>query len=143
MDLLQLCITAYHHGGPRDSSYVVLFLTACYYDILLYAAHIDIDPSILVAAVNNSRSYFFNCIPTTSQDEGGVVDIRWLINGTLLDDSDLNNVNSAFVGGVGGFGTLTFSSVQLDQNSTSVSCNVHFVSGHVEKSSDSLLLLQG
>ena len=75
--------------------------------ILLYAVHIDLDPSILVAAVNNSRSYFFNCIPTTSQNEGGVVDIRWLINGTLLDDSDLNNVNSAFVSGVGGFGTLT------------------------------------
>ena len=59
--------------------------------ILLYAVHIDLDPSILVAAVNNSRSYFLNCIPTTSQNEGGVVDIRWLINGMLLDDSDLNN----------------------------------------------------
>ena len=105
--------------------------------------HIDLDPSILVAAVNNSRSYFFNCIPPASQNEDGVVDIRWLINGSLLDDSDLNNVNSAFVSGFGGFGTLTFSSVRLDQNSTSVSCNVHFVSGHVENSSDSLLLLQG
>ena len=105
--------------------------------------HIDLDPSILVAAVNNSRSYCFNCIPPASQNEGGVLDIRWLINGTLLDDSDLNNVNSAFVGGVGGFGTLTFSSVRLDQNSTSVTCSVNFTSGHVENSSDSLLLVQG
>ena len=111
--------------------------------ILFYAVHIDLNPSILVAAVNNSRSYFYNCIPTTSQNEGGVVDIRWLLNSTLLDDNDLNNVNSVFVGGVGGFGTLTFSRVRLDQNSTSVTCSVNFTSGRVENSSDSLLLLQG
>ena len=102
-----------------------------------------ISPPILVAAVNNSRSTTFTCLSPTGLNEGGIASIQWLINGVFLEDLKLNNVNPTFVSDGGGFGTLSFSRVRLDQNSTSVSCSVNFISGHVETSSDSLLLVQG
>ena len=96
-----------------------------------------ISPPIRVAAVNDSRSISFTCL---SPNGRGIVSIQWLINGVFLEDLNLNNVNSLFAGG---FGTLFFSRVRLDLNSTYVSCSVNFTSGHVETSSDSLLLVQG
>ena len=99
-----------------------------------------ITPPILVAAVNDSRSITYTCLSPTGLNEGGIASIQWLLNGVLLEDLNLNNVNSSFDGG---FGTLIFSRVRLDQNSTSVSCSVNFTSGRVENSSDSLLLVQG
>ena len=93
-----------------------------------------------MAAVNDSRATTFTCLSPISLNEGGIASIQWLLNGILLEDLNLNNVNSSFAGE---FRTLIFSRVQLDQNSTSVSCSIHFVSGRVENSSDSLLLLQG
>ena len=102
-----------------------------------------ISPLRLVAAIDSSQSTTFTCISPTGQSEGGIASIQWLLNDMFLEELNLTNVNSAFVSGVGGFGTLTFSSVRLDQNSTHVACNVHFMSGHVENSSDSLLLVQG
>ena len=101
-----------------------------------------ISPPILVAAVNESRSTTFTCLSPIGLNEGGIVSIQWLLNDVLLDN--LNNVNPSFVSDAGGFGTLSFSRVQLDQNTTSVSCTVHFTSGREETSSDSaLLLVQG
>ena len=112
---------------------------ACMWIILLDA--VIISPPIRVAAVNDSRSTTFTCLSPIGQNEGGIVGIQWLINGVFLEDLNLNNVNPSFAGG---FGTLRFSRVRLDQNSTSVSCSVNFTSGHVETSSDSaLLLVQG
>ena len=103
-----------------------------------------ISPPILVAAVNDSRSTTFTCLSPIGLNEGGIASIQWLLNGVLLEDLNLNNVNPSFVSDGGGYGTLSFSRVQLDQNSTSVSCTVHFMSGRVETSSDSaLLLVQG
>ena len=104
-----------------------------------------ISPPILVAAVNDSRSITtFTCLSPIGLNEGGIASIQWLLNGVLLEDLNLNNVNSAFVSDGGGFGTLSFSRVRLDQNFTSVSCTVHYMSGRVENSSDSaLLLVQG
>ena len=98
---------------------------------------------MIVAPVDSNRSYTFICISPIQQYEGGIASIQWLINGVLLEDLNLTNVNSAFDGGVGGLGILTFSRAWLDQNSTSVTCTVHLMSGHVANSSDSLLLLQG
>ena len=74
------------------------------------------------------------------QNEGGIVSLQWLLNGVFLEDLSLNNVNSSLAGALG---TLIFSRVRLDQNSTSVSCSVNFTSGRVENSSNSLLLVQG
>ena len=103
-----------------------------------------INPPRLVAVINSSKATTFTCLSPIGLNEGSIATIQWLLNGVLLEDLNLNNVNSAFVGGVGGFGTLSFSRVRLDQNSTSVSCSVHFMSGRVENSSDSaLLLVQG
>ena len=99
-----------------------------------------ITPPIHVAAVNNNRSSTFTCLSPT---EDGIASLQWLINGVFLEDLNLNNVNSIFVSGVGGFGILTFLRVQLDQNSTSVTCSVNFTSARVENSNDSLLLIQG
>ena len=99
-----------------------------------------ISPPIRVAAVNDSRGTTFTCLTPIGQNEGGIVSIQWLINGVFLEDLNLNNVNPTIAGR---FGSLRFPRVRLDQNSTSVSCSVHFMSGRVENSSDSLLLVQG
>ena len=99
-----------------------------------------ITPSMIVAPVDSNRSYTFNCLSPIEQREGSIASIQWLLNGVLLEDLNLTNVNSAFVGGGGGFGALTFSRVRLDQNSTSVTCIVHFMSGRVANLSESLLL---
>ena len=99
-----------------------------------------ITPPISVAAVNNSRSTSFTCLSPIGLNEGGIASILWLLNSVFLEDLNLNNVNSLFASG---FGTLRFSRVRLDQDSTSVSCSVHFTSGRVENSNDSLLLVQG
>ena len=66
----------------------------------------SINPLRFVAPVDNDRSYDFTCLPLTGQSEGGIVNIQWLLNGMLLEDINLNNVNSTFVGGDGGFGTI-------------------------------------
>ena len=116
---------------------------ACIYDMwIILLDTVIITPPIFVAAVNDSRPRptSFTCLSPISRNEGGIASIQWLINGVFLEDLNLNNVNSSFAGG---FGSLIFSRVQLDQNSTSVSCSVHFTSGRVETSSDSLLLVQG
>ena len=114
---------------------------ACIYDMwIVLLDAVIITPPIRVAAVNDSRSISFTCLSPFGLNEDGIVSIQWLINGVFLEDLNLNNVNSSFAGG---FGTLSFSRVQLDQNSTSVSCSVNFTSGLVETSSDSLLLVQG
>ena len=117
------------------------YTSPCIYDMwIILLDAVTITPPILVAAVNNNRSTTFTCLSPIDQNEGGIVSIQWLINGVFLEDLNLNNVNSSFDGG---FGTLIFSRVRLDQNSTSVSCSVNFMSGLVENSSDSLLLVQG
>ena len=54
----------------------------------------------------------FTCLSPTGLNEGGIVSLQWLINGVFLEDLNLNNVNSTFAGG---FGTLNFSRVRLDQ----------------------------
>ena len=114
---------------------------ACIYDMwIILLDAVIISPSIRVTAVNDSRPTTFTCLSPTGLNEGGIVSIQWLLNGMFLEDLNLNNVNSIFAGG---FGTLIFSRVRLDQNSTSVSCSVHLTSGRVENSSDSLLLVQG
>ena len=121
------------------------YTSPCIYDmwIILLDAVIIIPP-ILVATVNNNRSSAtFTCLSPIGLNEGGVVSIQWLLNGVFLEDLNLNNVNSTFVSGVDGFGTLIFLRVQLDQNSTSVTCSVNFTSARVENSNDSLLLIQG
>ena len=115
---------------------------ACIYDMwIILLDAVIITPPIRVAAVNDSRSISFTCLSPFGLNEGGIASIQWLINSVFLEDLNLNNVNSSFASG---FGTLRFSRVQLDQNSTSVSCSVNFTSGLVaETSSDSLLLVQG
>ena len=117
------------------------YTSPCIYDMwIILLDAVIITPPMHVAAVNNNRSTTFTCLSPIDQNEGGIVSIQWLINGVFLEDLNLNNVNSSFDGG---FGTLIFSRVRLDQNSTSVSCSVNFMSGLVENSSDSLLLVQG
>ena len=91
--------------------------------------------------VDSNRSYTFICISPIQQYEGGIASIQWLINGVLLEDLNLTNVNSAFDGGVGGLGILTFSRARLDQNSTSVTCTVHLMSGQRVNVGHSLIIM--
>ena len=129
----------FYFGTP--GCHMFLHLSSEYIHInLLQIDEVIISPRILVAAVNDSRSTTFTCLSPISLNEGGIASIQWLLNGLLLEDLNLNNVNSIFTGGVG---TLIFSNIRLDQNSTFVLCSIHFVSGRVENSSNSRLLLQG
>ena len=131
-------------SGSIFNIHCLLIHYACDTWIIILLDAVSINPLRLVAAVDHNRSSDINCQTLTGQSEGGVVNIQWLLNGILLEDLNLTNVISTLVDGVGGFGTLHFSRVRLDQNSTSVSCSVIFMTEHVENSSDSaLLLVQG
>ena len=131
-------------SGAIFKFHCLLIHYACDTWIIILLDAVSIDPLRLVAAVDHNGSIDITCQSLTGQSEGGIVSIQWLLNGMLLEDINLNNVISTLVDGVGGFGTLHFSRVRLDQNSTFVSCSVIFMSGRVENSSDSaLLLVQG
>ena len=64
----------------------------------LYA--VIISPPILVAAVDDSRSTTFTCLSPIGLNEGGIASIQWILNGMLLEDLNLSNVNPAFVSDV-------------------------------------------
>ena len=142
---LRLCLVIL--SGSIFNIHCLLIHYACDTWIIIILDAVSIDPLRLVAAVDHNRSIGITCQSPTGQSEGGVVNIQWRLNGMLLEDINLNNVISTLVdgvGGFGGFGILHFSRVRLDQNSTSVSCSVIFMTGRVENSSDSaLLLVQG
>ena len=82
----------------------------------------------------------FICRPLS---EGTITHLQWLMNGSSLEDLNLNNVTARFTESIGGI--LTFRNVPMEYNSTRIVCaaaiTVHSTSRNVTR--DSLLLVQG
>ena len=53
-----------------------------------------------MAAVDDSRSTTYTCLSPIGINEGGIASIQWLLDGLLLEDLNLSNVNPAFVSDV-------------------------------------------
>ena len=72
-----------------------------------------------------------------------ITHMQWLMNGSSLEDLNLNNVTARFTESIGGI--LTFRNVPMEYNSTRITCvaaiTVSFTSRNVTR--DSLLLVQG
>ncbi len=72
----------------------------------------------------------------------GVVDVQWLVNGTLLDDPSLVDATVRYLGS--GFEVLTFANLSSGLNMTRIGCRAVYSDGRAECSIDfTLLLLQG
>ncbi len=70
----------------------------------------------------------------------GVIDVQWLVNGTLL--MDIPSATVQYLGS--GFGSLTFANLSSEFNRTRIGCRPVYSDGIREDSTDStLLLLQG
>ena len=75
--------------------------------------------------------------------EGTITHLQWLMNGSSLEDLNLDNVTARFTECIGGI--LTFRNVPMEYNSTRITCaatiTVNSTSRNVTR--DSLLLVQG
>ena len=67
-----------------------------------------------------------------------VTSAQWLLNDTLLEDSDIDNVRT-FAGTL----RLRFSPVSLDYNTTRIRCRGTLSSGNSITSDEVMLLIQG
>ena len=101
---------------------------------------VDINPLEFVSTRNGTAT--FSCFPLVATN---VVGIQWLVNGVLLDELELPNVETEFaILTSTRIGTLTFSRISPDQNMTSIRCRAMFRSGGLSAlSRNSTLLLQG
>ena len=115
---------------------------------VVYNNHVSIitpviAPSEVVSTRNGNAT--FTCFPIF--DVTNVDGIQWLVNGVLLDELELTNVEAYFtILASTRVGTLTFSSISPDQNMTSIRCRAMLHSGGLSAliySDNSTLVLQG
>lgn len=102
---------------------------------------------LLVVAVLPVRQFItvpgdgaiFNCFSPVP----GLVNVKWLINGTLFVSGSFPGVQAEFSSHVQ-VGNLAFTNIPASFNNTRIGCIGTFSSGEVQQSEDvSLLLLQG
>ena len=67
-----------------------------------------------------------------------VTSAQWLLNDTLLEDSDIDNVQT-----LAGTIQLRFSPVSLNYNTTRIRCSGTLLSGNSITSDEVILLIQG
>ena len=79
----------------------------------------------------------FSCLASPLSSEV-VTSAQWLLNDTLLEDSDIHNVQT-FAGTL----QLRFTPVSLDYNTTRIRCRGTFLSGNNITSDEVMLLIQG
>ena len=92
-------------------------------------------PGEFVTILGGAASY--TCT-TSGVSDDFIESVQWLVNGTLLQDLELDNVV------VTAAGELRFFMVTVDYNVTSIWCRANLTSGNVSTSGDaSLLLVQG
>lgn len=73
---------------------------------------------------------------------GRIISVQWIVNGSLLEHTNLENVISEF--NDFGIGSLTFTNLPLLYNMTRIRCNATLISGNKVSSNEStILLLQG
>ena len=87
-------------------------------------------------AISGGSATFFCSTSPLSSDV--VTSAQWLLNGTLLEDSDIDNVQT-----LAGTLQLMFSPVSLDYNTTRIRCRGTLSSGDITTSDEVMLLIQG
>ena len=88
-----------------------------------------------MSVLGGSATFFCSTI-TTSIDQ--VTSAQWLLNDTLLEDSDIDNVQT-----LAGTIQLRFSPVSLDYHTTRIRCRGTLLSGNIITSDEVMLLVQG
>ena len=78
----------------------------------------------------------FRCTASVTSNDF-IESIQWLLNGTLVEDLDLENVE------VSGLGNLRFFMIPGDYNHTSIKCKTNLTSGRAATSRAGILLIQG
>ncbi len=71
----------------------------------------------------------------------GLMDIQWLVNGTLLSNPTLINATVEILRQ--GIGALTFANLGSEFNMTRIGCRAAFSDGNYRDSESTLSLLQG
>ena len=94
-----------------------------------------ISPGDVVAIPGSSAT--FSCLASPVSSEV-VISAQWLLNNTLLEDSDIDNVRT-FAGTI----QLRFSPISLDYNTTRIRCRGTLASGNIITSDKVMLLIQG
>lgn len=97
----------------------------------------------LLVSTSGSATYTCSFLSAVAGNE--IVNIQWLVNGTLLDDLNLTiSVETGFDSNFG-IGILTLTGLPLEYNMTTIGCNGEFNTGRFvsTKIDSSLLLVQG
>ena len=87
-----------------------------------------------MSVLGGSASFFCFTSPVSSEV---VISAQWFLNDTLLEDSDIDNVQT-----LAGTIQLRFSPVSLDYNTTRIRCRGTLTSGDIT-SDEVMLLIQG
>ena len=88
-----------------------------------------------MSVLGGSATFFCS---TTSLTSDVITSAQWLLNDTLLEDSDIDNVQT-----LGGTIQLRFSPVALNYNTTRIRCSGTLLSGNSITSNEVILLIQG
>ena len=91
-----------------------------------------VTPGDFVAIPGGSANFFSSSSPLSSDV---VTSAQWLLNDTLLEDSDIDNVRT-----LAGTIQLRFFPVSLEYNSTRIRCSGTLTSGNGD---EVMLLIQG
>ena len=94
-----------------------------------------VSPGDVVSVLGGSATFFCS---TTSLSSDVVTSAQWLLNDTLLEDSDIDNVQTS-----AGTIQLRFFHVSLDYNTTRIRCRGTLISGDITTSDEVMLLIQG
>ena len=94
-----------------------------------------VSPGDVVAIPGGSATFSCFASPVISEV---VTSAQWLLNGTLLEDSDIDNVQT-----MSGTIQLRFSPVSLEYNTTRIRCRGTLTSGSIITSGENMLLIQG
>ena len=112
------------------SSTVTFSLSQC----MCFLLH---GPVVTIPGRNQSfRCQLFSAVAITH-----LQNVSWLLNGSTLEDYGLDNVVTEFRPGPRGIGILRFINLSLENNDTSIQCQVTLQSGVTIQSAS--LLLQG
>lgn len=106
---------------------------------------VKIFPSGQYYVTTPGGAAFFNCLSLSGCDDR-ILDIQWLVNGILLENTNLTNVNTTlvFLSNCGvRVGILSFTNIPLEYNVTSISCRAELNSGRNITARTVVLLLQG
>ncbi len=122
------------------SPVISLGCVCCGVIIKLNAIHllVIVNPDQLVSTPGGSAEFLCAVLPNGD----GVVDVQWLLNGTLLDDPSQVDATVQYLGL--GLGELKLANLSSNLNVTRVDCRAIYIDGGEKDSVDSaLLLLQG